>query len=54
MSRAARALFDALTCDKDYIEFRRSDGAGEHCEGGARTQFHQRAFDWLDTALALT
>jgi hypothetical protein len=39
MSRAARALFDALTCDKDYIEFRRSDGAGEHCEGGARTQF---------------
>jgi pimeloyl-ACP methyl ester carboxylesterase len=51
LSARARLLFDALTCEKEYIEFRAADGAGEHCESGARTLFHQRAFDWLDAVL---
>jgi pimeloyl-ACP methyl ester carboxylesterase len=48
LSARARLLFDALTCEKEYIEFR---AAGEHCESGARTLFHQRALDWLDAVL---
>jgi hypothetical protein len=26
-------------------------GAGQHCESGARTLFHARAFDWLGRVL---
>ena len=44
----ARKLYDALTCDKKFIDFAASEGAGEHCESGARFLFNQRAFDWLD------
>jgi pimeloyl-ACP methyl ester carboxylesterase len=51
LSARARRLLDALTCEKEYVEFRAADGAGEHCESGARTLFHQRAFDWLDAVL---
>jgi len=27
------------------------EGAGNHCEAGARSLFNQRAFDWLDMVL---
>jgi pimeloyl-ACP methyl ester carboxylesterase len=47
----ARRLFDVLTCEKSFIAFAASDGAGAHCETGARALFNQRAFDWLDTVL---
>ena len=47
----ARQLYDALTCPKDFIAFKAAEGAGEHCEAGARSLFNQRAFDWLDTVL---
>ena len=47
----ARALYEKLTCEKAYIEFAASEGAGDHCEAGARSLFNQRAFDWLDTVL---
>jgi hypothetical protein len=47
----ARKLYDRLTCEKSFIAFAASDGAGAHCEAGARTLFNQRAFDWLDTVL---
>jgi hypothetical protein len=30
-----------------------AEGAGQHCESGARTVFHARAFDWLDHVLDL-
>lgn len=49
----ARKLHDALTCEKTLIAFTASEGAGEHCEAGARSVFNQRAFDWLDAVLRL-
>ena len=51
LSVGARKLYDALTCPKQYVLFRSAEGAGQHCESGARTVFHQRAFDWLDRVL---
>jgi pimeloyl-ACP methyl ester carboxylesterase len=44
----APRLFDELTCEKTRLRFLGSEGAGEHCETGARTLFNQRALDWLD------
>jgi pimeloyl-ACP methyl ester carboxylesterase len=47
----AQALYNALTCEKTFIAFKAAEGAGEHCEAGARALFNQRAFDWLDGVL---
>jgi pimeloyl-ACP methyl ester carboxylesterase len=47
----ARRLYDELKCEKSFIAFTAKEGAGEHCEAGARTLFNQRAFDWLDEVL---
>lgn len=44
----ARRLFDALTCRKEFVAFTAAEGAGAHCESGARAVFNQRALDWLD------
>ena len=44
----APMLFDALECPKTFIRFTNAEGAGEHCQSGALTLFHQRMFDWLD------
>lgn len=51
LSASAPRLFEALRCPKEYVQFTAADGGGEHCESGARTLFHQRAFDWLSTVL---
>jgi pimeloyl-ACP methyl ester carboxylesterase len=48
---SARKAYDALICEKEFLSFHRKEGAGEHCEAGARLLFHQRAFDWLDKRL---
>ena len=48
----ARKRYDALSCEKALIAFTAKEGAGEHCEAGARSLFNQRAFDWLDEVLA--
>ena len=48
----AQKLYDSLTCPKTFIAFTAVEGAGEHCEAGARSLFNQRAFDWLDVVLA--
>jgi pimeloyl-ACP methyl ester carboxylesterase len=48
----ARTLYDALSCEKAFLAFTAKEGAGEHCEAGARSLFNQRAFDWLDAALS--
>jgi pimeloyl-ACP methyl ester carboxylesterase len=48
---SARKIYDLLDCEKEFLTFRRSEGAGEHCEAGSRLLFHQRVFDWLDTRL---
>lgn len=52
ISRYAPQLYQALRCPKQLLEFTSSEGAGEHCESGARSLLHQRAFDWLDGVLA--
>ena len=49
-SGQAKLLYKSLTCRKDYILFLDKEGAGEHCEAGAKSLFHQRAFDWLEEA----
>jgi pimeloyl-ACP methyl ester carboxylesterase len=51
LSADARKLYDALTCPKRYHQFTSATGAGQHCESGARTLFHQHVFDWLGHAL---
>jgi len=51
LSAGAPQLYDALTCAKQYVRFTSAEGAGQHCESGARTLFHQRAFDWLGHVL---
>jgi pimeloyl-ACP methyl ester carboxylesterase len=48
---SAPKLVAALTCPKEFVTFTAADGAGDHCEAGARTAFHARAFDWLDGVL---
>jgi pimeloyl-ACP methyl ester carboxylesterase len=47
----AKKLYAALTCKKTWISFTAKEGAGEHCEAGARSLFNQRVFDWLDSVL---
>ena len=48
----AGKLYERLTCPKTFQRFLVSEGAGAHCESGARGLFNQRAFDWLDEVLA--
>lgn len=52
LSIGAVELYDALICEKTYVQFKAADGAGEHCESGARTHFHEVAFAWLDEVLS--
>jgi len=46
---SAQKTYDLLHCEKQFLSFRRSEGAGDHCEAGGRLLFHQRVFDWLDS-----
>lgn len=47
-----QALFDHLTCPKEFRRFTRAEGAEGHCEGLAPIVFWTAAFDWLDHTLA--
>jgi hypothetical protein len=51
LSADAEKFYDALTCPKRYYRFTAAEGAGQHCESGARALFHQHAFDWLSQVL---
>lgn len=51
VSASAPQLFAALRSPKTLVTFTAADGAGDHCESGARTLFHARAFGWLDAIL---
>lgn len=51
LSAAAPEFFAALTCQKHFVRFASADGAGEHCESGARQAFNDTAFAWIDTVL---
>jgi Alpha/beta hydrolase family len=48
---SADRLFAGLTCKKTRLAFTAKEGAGAHCEAGARSVFNQKAFDWLDSVL---
>ena len=51
ISASAPQLVEALRCEKQYIHFTAAEGAGDHCEAGARTLYHARSFAWLDNLL---
>ncbi len=51
LSVLAPKLYEALSCPKEFVRFTAADGAGAHCESGARTLFHQRVFAWLGSVL---
>jgi hypothetical protein len=44
----ADALYEALTCPKDYINFDRASTAETHCQQGAAAISTAVIFDWLD------
>lgn len=44
----ARDLYERIAAPKAFHIFRTRDGAGEHCEAGARMAFNRTMFDWLD------
>lgn len=47
----APRTYEALTCPKEIIRFAAADGAGDHCELGARQLYFARAYGWLDRIL---
>jgi alpha-beta hydrolase superfamily lysophospholipase len=51
ISQSAPQLVRALTCQNEFVTFTASEGAGDHCEAGARTLYHARSFGWLDGVL---
>jgi alpha-beta hydrolase superfamily lysophospholipase len=51
ISASAPKLIDALACEKTYVQFTAAEGAGDHCEQGARALYHARSFGWLDGIL---
>ena len=44
ISASAPELVEALTCEKEFVTFTAAEGAGDHCEGGARALYHARSF----------
>lgn len=48
----AQELFEHLTCRKTMLPFAASEGAGDHCQVGARRMAFARIYDWLDDTLA--
>ena len=48
---SAPELVNALTSPKTFVRFTTADGAGDHCEQGARALYHARSFGWLDDLL---
>jgi dienelactone hydrolase len=54
ISASAPRLAAALTCESKFVTFTAAEGAGDHCEVGARTLFNARALGWLDDVLQRT
>jgi hypothetical protein len=52
LAAQARELFDLLCCEKDFLLFTATEGAGGHCEMGNRSLFNLRSLDWLDDQLS--
>lgn len=51
-SADAHRLLEAISGPGRLARFTAADGAGGHCEGLARRQFHERAYDWLGETLS--
>ena len=51
LAASAQAVYDALSGPKTFVRFLAAEGAGDHCAMMARSLFHQRMFDWLDSIL---
>ncbi len=51
ISTSAPRLVEASTVETEYVLFTAAEGAGDHCEAGARTLYHARSFGWLDRVL---
>ena len=52
ISASAPRLLEALRCEKSYVRFTAQEGAGDHCEQGARALYHARSLGWLDDLLS--
>jgi len=48
----AKKLYDALTCQKEFMLFTAEEGAEEHCQIGAAMISQERIFGWLEDVLA--
>ena len=51
---SAPQLAAALRCPHQFVTFTAAEGAGDHCESGARSLYHSRSFAWLDPILRPT
>ena len=51
ISSTAPELVAALTCPKELVTFTAAEGAGDHCESGARLLYHARSFGLLETVM---
>jgi len=51
ISASAPRLFEALTCEKEFVTFTAAEGGGDHCETGARPLYLARSFAWLERVL---
>lgn len=51
ISASSPLIYEALTCPKEIMTFLDRDGAGGHCEMGARQLYLSKAFGWLDGIL---
>ena len=51
ISASAPQLVEALTGEAEFVTFTAAEGAGDHCEAGARALYHARSFGWLDGLL---
>jgi esterase/lipase len=51
MPGQAKPLYDALTCEKSFMLFTSEEGAGEHCECGAKLLSNERILAWIDEQL---
>jgi dipeptidyl aminopeptidase/acylaminoacyl peptidase len=50
----AQKLYDALRSPKHFMLFTNEEGAGEHCQEGAKVISNERILNWLDGIFGLT
>jgi alpha-beta hydrolase superfamily lysophospholipase len=50
----AKKLYDALRSQKEFMLFTNEEGAGEHCQEGAKMISNERVLNWLDGIFGLT